>query len=556
MARVWAELSTEELLTLWQLEGLWNNTIFYKDNTWIIAAAPLWAVWTFLKSTWTTSIPAFDTPPSSTMTDWEIKIAYENNANTNDFNDAEKTKLAWLELAKNSFHYDNINKTVSLIGWITLNSNTTASYITTDWIYVYYSAANWYVNRINIDWTNNLVLNAVVSLYLATDWTYVYYRNHSTGFLNRINIDWTNNLVLNAADTSNIITDWVYIYYTTASQIWRIAINWTWAVKLNTDTSIYLATDWTYIYYRNHTASGYLYRMNINWTNQIALNAISSNNIITDWTYVYYRWASFYLTRINIDWTNETVLTAYSVNEITTDWIYIFLYTGTSSLIQMDIDWTNVKEINNVKSYGQTTDWVNVYYTNQSNWYLTKLNIANPQWYSYGDSLLESAAIENNSQKLAIKTYNNLPIDTSYTFELANLKQLTNILADWLSTDICCGDFNDYSGTATFLTDLTVWDTITLFKTWNADVEVIVSAIYTDTYLYFTPDVLCCQAGYWIKKEAANFTNIPVTDLNWTTEIDLDTVFWTTTTELYYKINLASTDNVKRPTINTIEILK
>lgn len=61
MARVWAQLTPEEVLALGQLEWLANNTIIYKDNTWVIQAVSLWANWTVLTSWWTTSAPTFST---------------------------------------------------------------------------------------------------------------------------------------------------------------------------------------------------------------------------------------------------------------------------------------------------------------------------------------------------------------------------------------------------------------------------------------------------------------------------------------------------------------
>lgn len=60
MARTWSQLTTEEILALWQLEWLSNNTIVYKDNSWIIKWVALWDNWTVLQSNWATSDPSFE----------------------------------------------------------------------------------------------------------------------------------------------------------------------------------------------------------------------------------------------------------------------------------------------------------------------------------------------------------------------------------------------------------------------------------------------------------------------------------------------------------------
>jgi len=73
MARVWAELTEEELLLLWQIWALTNNTIFYRDNSWIVQSVALWANGTYFKSTWITWVPTF----------WAIAWGWETNTASN-----------------------------------------------------------------------------------------------------------------------------------------------------------------------------------------------------------------------------------------------------------------------------------------------------------------------------------------------------------------------------------------------------------------------------------------------------------------------------------------
>jgi len=60
MWRIWAELTAEEVLAIWQLEWLGSNTVFYKNNSWVIIWVNLWAAWTVLTSWWTTNAPTFN----------------------------------------------------------------------------------------------------------------------------------------------------------------------------------------------------------------------------------------------------------------------------------------------------------------------------------------------------------------------------------------------------------------------------------------------------------------------------------------------------------------
>ena len=60
MARVRAELSPDELLALWELEWLADNSVIYKDNTWILKEVALGAADTYFKSNGTTWTPTFE----------------------------------------------------------------------------------------------------------------------------------------------------------------------------------------------------------------------------------------------------------------------------------------------------------------------------------------------------------------------------------------------------------------------------------------------------------------------------------------------------------------
>ena len=67
MWRTRAELTASELLTIWELEAVANNSVIYKSNSWIYTELALWANWTVLTSAGATSAPTF-----SAATVWDV----------------------------------------------------------------------------------------------------------------------------------------------------------------------------------------------------------------------------------------------------------------------------------------------------------------------------------------------------------------------------------------------------------------------------------------------------------------------------------------------------
>jgi len=60
MARTEAILLNDEIITVEELNGIANNSVIYKDNSWVYRAVALWDSWELLQSNWATSAPSFD----------------------------------------------------------------------------------------------------------------------------------------------------------------------------------------------------------------------------------------------------------------------------------------------------------------------------------------------------------------------------------------------------------------------------------------------------------------------------------------------------------------
>jgi len=60
MARTDAELTLSEIQTIEELDWIANNSVIYKNNSWVYTAVSLWDSWELLQSNWATSAPSFD----------------------------------------------------------------------------------------------------------------------------------------------------------------------------------------------------------------------------------------------------------------------------------------------------------------------------------------------------------------------------------------------------------------------------------------------------------------------------------------------------------------
>ena len=484
-------------------------------------------------------------------------------------------KAVWgtTAVAKNTFHYDNINKTVEDISWINvLQENANTLHMDANYIYVWKNNASRDIARYDLDWTNELILTNAPAQGnafwpMVSDWTYLYFRNATTDFVRKIAIDWSDGLTSTQVWAVKFTHELFLIgttLYAASNVAWitKIETNWTWQLTISASLTYSMVIVWSTIYFRK--SDWKIYSVWTNWTwETLFLDTYvddKGQSIMSDWTYLYYsKWASW-LWKYPIAWGSEEQI--YSQNIYYTT---IYLYWDTIVVNKTyNRDWVvfinkDTWIVTNIWGewffyYWFNWTWDILLYPANSNYDFFLLNIDNPVWYSYSDSLYESQVIENNSQKIAIKAYNNLPIGTSFDFEIANLKESWIIVPQWEVNDICCGRFTDFSWTHDFTTELTVWQTATL-SNWNTSEDIIITLINVNRF-NFTPDVFCCTGWIEVSALVANFTAIPTVSLNWSTEIDLDTVFWTTTNDLYYKINLASTDNLKAPMVNIVEILK
>jgi hypothetical protein len=293
------------------------------------------------------------------------------------------------------------------------------------------------------------------------------------------------------------------------SNVIQISAKAPWAILINSQKIVILSGNCWII-------GNCMYSMNKDWTNEVLLDQSSSYPFI-DELYAYYTfYSSWYKTyKIKLDWTNKTLL----------KW-----------------NWTAM------------TWWIdtNNVYTLWGWNYIYALDKTTPAWYEMTDgTYVSSWAITNTWNIIKIKTSATLPAGTSYTFELANFKSEQIILPE--------GDSSNYLMWSNFMVSTTsginVWDVITLYKGSVTIPNIVVTSNW-GWMLSFSTDSWSNGSGWGIKKWVANYTTIPNASLDGATPINLTTVFWSTGTELYYRINLATTDSTKTPVIAKVEMIK
>lgn len=557
----------------------------------------------FEKIAW---IKVSDTLIAWTVVEWNMIYFYSTNVYQYDIDTETLTMISdatvWHNIHKIWDYVYHFNTTDNLCYRTDLNlafpNKTQVNTVANDY-------APWYTPQ--VDWTTLVWLNGTTRVFktdlvslpnqtqvttfwiawapnFALSWGYIYYKDawHLTFAygITRTNLTWAVDNRQSATDVywnNPYLYNW-YIYFWTHSalsnHLYRIDVWWAMPNKAQvTDTQlvnihfiwteVFGSWNWDWNYYKYDLTTLITWATLVTWVSTNAVFDQADENIFlrsTDLKTIY---------KYNITWVSNVILTTTESNissyRFTSDWAYMIVVLNSNELLYIDPILTNTPLIFLTYAW-QSTFWRYVNWKMYFIWgstysdhfnKLVYVDIGDPKWFMLDDWVYKSVAIENNSQQIAIKTYCNLPLLTWFTLEIANLKQLTTIYTEWLSMDVCCNSFTDYSATATFLSDLSVWDAITFTHATETNINVIVSAVTSDTAFSFTwTEPWCCTSNWWIDALSENFVTIPNASLNWVTEIDLDTVLWTSTNDLYYKVSLTSTDSTKTPTVNIVEILK
>ena len=559
------------------------------------------------------------------QTAWEIKTAYESNANTNAYTDAEKTKLTNIEAGA------QVNTLNDVISWtnVTIDKTNPLNPIIN-------STATWW-HTIQDEWislTQRTKLNFVWGSVTVTDdpindtsvvtitggdltplpaYTIINDATDREIDLNNTTIEEIGNvLATHIRDTKEWIKGdtwdawpqwvkgdtwpqwmqgiqwvkwdkwdkgdkwdqwiqglkgdkgdtwpWVVAWWTA----WQVLskIDWTdyntqWATLNIPDNADYvdLTTNQTVAWIKTFSSSPIVPTPTTNM--QVATKKYVDDNA---WGW---GWVWFYYDNINHRLQDKTALqTKLNDDEsgyLTTDWTYIFYknWSDWGKIYRINIDWSWRLKLNDDESGYLTTDWTYIFYRNGSDWgKIYKSETNNIIYFTGVDSKYESEAIENQSQNIYIKSYQNIPLWTDYTFHLANGKFEDIVIPEWDENLFLMWSQLDYFGMDYNLGELfNIWDIIILYKTWESDIQVEISQVNWE--LTFTTDTGVSWGSWGIKSLTPDYEIIPNTSLDWKIKIDLLDLFWGMTNELYYKIELYSDiSNTKTPIINTLELTK
>ncbi len=534
-----------------------------------------------------------------------LKLAYQNTQLSNDWNISQiintttpaakqnlmaviinnwKWWILWFKVdtSANSsiainpsiFYSQNLNHKFEKISWSKLDIITEGDNLV-DNNYIFYKNSI-YLYRANKDWTNKIKLrnNIISSFKCDMDNDYIFYTNMSDwNKLYRINKDGTNDIKLNNVSSLFFKSYWSDIFY---SNLWLNKINkdGTNNIKLNSDIISNIVVDQNYVFYEKGNFMGIweLWRINKDWTNNIKLTDEIYGDLLLDNNYIFFRksnpwWGGF--RKINKDWTWETtvIINTYWIRQpyITDNYIYFNSLNDWNNLYKINKDWTWKTKItdcimpgnDDFYTYGDN-DFIYYPCNNTPGYWiydLYKISKTNPEWFSMLDWEYKSDKITNTGTWIYINIDSTLPSWTSYTFELANQLTQQIVIPEWdrdvtLMSNRLSYFWMNYNLTSLF----SVWDIIKLYKTWQSDIEVTISSVNSWELRFTTsPWVIW---SWWVKKWSSNFKLIPNNKLNGSTLINLQDEFWITTNDLFYRINLNTTDITKTPVINSINISK
>jgi len=184
MARVYWELTPEEVLAIWQLDWIADNSMIYKDNTWIYQAVALWAAWTSPVSNGATSAPTFQVIGA-----WDLKAD-------------GSVPMTWaLDFVKGA----DIPSATSTDIWAATWNFVDITWTTT--IANFWASASWVTRRLRFTWILTLTYNATQMI-----------------------LPWNASIITAVWDTATFVSLWSWDWICTSYQRedWT-AIVWTWS---------------------------------------------------------------------------------------------------------------------------------------------------------------------------------------------------------------------------------------------------------------------------------------------------------------------------------------
>jgi hypothetical protein len=258
MARTAAQITNDEVLRLWEIEWLTNNTSMFKDNTWSIDWAALGAAWTVLTSNWTTSAPTFQAGAS-----WDMLSSTYDPAWVSE-------QLVWLT-ASQALTTKTITDSSNVLWGVTMTIWSDA-----DWD-VYYRNS-WVLTRL-AKWSDDEVLTLAswvpswaaaswwISMYDATAWTWWDYPTVSAAAA-----AWKEYVlqISDITESADIDVPWsIYIYI----KEWCTLTMWSYSFLWSASATLNIAWEWDITF-----ANDLLYKVTASWSGTVNHNWVNITN--------------------------------------------------------------------------------------------------------------------------------------------------------------------------------------------------------------------------------------------------------------------------------------
>lgn len=264
--------------------------------------------------------------------------------------------------------------------------------------------------KMNLDWTNEVLVNNQSIWETKLSWTYIFCRLNAGWQILRMNKDWTLVTTL-----TNVISSPNANSFTVVNSDIFFIRNWTirtWKIDNSsapTDTTVLASSIW----YNTDDFKFYYSANNDSFLSAIG-TTLKSQTIQFFWNVLWhilhrYVWPTI---EIVINWRYKW-----------DDWIFT-------------LQWYEVKKIINWTGHNIVAiSGSNLFYTNWDNWCLYKLSLVVPTWFA-SPNILESENIPVSKQKITITLNSNTPPLSNFFVKLFNW----NIWVDiWDSTQFAWG---------------------------------------------------------------------------------------------------------------------
>jgi hypothetical protein len=599
-ARTWAHNELSNLYLLWVptpeakpiytiiLNDLWELVL---NDTWDTFID--WRETKITWSAWVSWVTNLHSNLTDTDTDWHPAsiISYNNTINwvpvANTKEALDELALwgwgGWLAVAR-TIYYKELNHKFNIIAWIEkwVEMNYSPQWdIKNNWQYIFFNTES---NEIRKMETNTLVITTVITWAHPTWWfdiddTHVFYRNLSDTFMHKVLFDWTWDTVINNASTLHPVASPInqnvllYLDYNTGLQLYQINKDWTWNAQISNNAVLF---EWNY----NNNKQVYawvnfvlfvsadhkLYRAEYWFAWDAQITDIMEQRYVTEvcwiWNIWYFvsNWDIWKCDLSQMPWEQLTQLTYWiEASKIkVNNWVLVYQKLNSLSeiiwkLYKLDLITLEITElVSNTIWY--SLYWNEIFYINSSQ-VVYYIDVIIPSWYALTDWLLKLENISVPSNIITIDTKNTLPTWTNYTFELASIDIIVFDIAEWDTNLMLSGNsFIDMpNNTYVFTNFVNPWDVLTLYKTWEVNLQVVVDTV-TTSVITFTTDTLTYWDSWGLKNVVNNYTLIPTSSLNWDVEINTETIFWYSATTLIARIILSTLDINYTPELNVLEI--